>query len=312
MMRKPLAVPQTAWLIALLVALTLPAWAQAQGDSVSWSAEDCAACHGDNVAAFQRGPHAILDREPDRLPEGAELSCSACHGDVTTHMDEGGGAGTIFSFGEDVLASERSATCESCHADTHPRFAQSPHARAGLDCTSCHSIHAADDTWSLLKTTSTFRSPGRELAAGTSACIDCHQEVFTQFQFNERHRLQEGILDCTSCHNPHEPATRAHLGGFKQEACVDCHTDKGGPFVFEHASSRVEGCVACHSPHGSPNRHLLKFQNLGELCYSCHAEVPQFHLGFNPAAPPRFGLDANCTNCHSSIHGSNFDPFFLK
>jgi len=98
------------------------------------------------------------------------------------------------------------------------------------------------------------------------------------------------------------------LGGFKDETCIDCHTDKGGPFVFEHGSVQVEGCVACHTPHGSINRHLLTFQSTGELCYSCHATVPGFHVG----TPPRFTFATNCTNCHSSIHGSNLDPFFLK
>jgi hypothetical protein len=51
---------------------------------------------------------------------------------------------------------------------------------------------------------------------------------------------------------------------------------------------------------------MLAFQDLGQLCYSCHAEVPGFHLG------GRFGEDANCTNCHSAIHGSNFHPAFLQ
>ena len=29
-------------------------------------------------------------------------------------------------------------------------------------------------------------------------------------------------------------------------------------------------------------------------------------------APSRFGLDTQCTNCHSQIHGSNFHPRFLR
>jgi DmsE family decaheme c-type cytochrome len=143
----------------------------------------------------------------------------------------------------------------------------------------------------------------------SAACAECHADVAHDFEFNERHRLQEGILTCTSCHDPHGPSDRMRLAAFKQEACIDCHTDKGGPFVYEHGSSRVDGCVACHTPHGSVNRHLLTFQATGELCYSCHAVVPAFHVA---GSPPRFGLDTNCTNCHSSIHGSNLDPFFLK
>jgi predicted CXXCH cytochrome family protein len=102
------------------------------------------------------------------------------------------------------------------------------------------------------------------------------------------------------------------LGGFKQSQCADCHPDTEGPFVFEHPVSRVDGCVACHEPHGSPNRHMLKIQDVGALCYTCHAEVPQFHTGFSPVAPPRFNEQTVCTNCHVTIHGSNLDPLFLR
>jgi DmsE family decaheme c-type cytochrome len=116
-------------------------------------------------------------------------------------------------------------------------------------------------------------------------CLDCHQDSFAQFQFNERHRLEEGVVECTSCHNPHNPQVGMELGGFKQSVCSDCHADVEGPFVHEHAASRVEGCAACHEPHGSPNRHMLKIQEVGALCYSCHADAPQFHLGFSPTAP---------------------------
>jgi DmsE family decaheme c-type cytochrome len=156
-------------------------------------------------------------------------------------------------------------------------------------------------------------APPEIAALGVSrVCFSCHGEQFTELQYNEHHRVREGVLECTSCHDPHEPATRTLLGGFKQEKCAACHTDKGGPFVFEHPASRVEGCTACHSPHGSPNRHMLAHQRVAELCFTCHATVPSFHGGANPAVPPRFGLDTQCTNCHAAIHGSNFDPFFLR
>jgi DmsE family decaheme c-type cytochrome len=143
-------------------------------------------------------------------------------------------------------------------------------------------------------------------------CTDCHADVLTEFAFNERHRVGEGALECTSCHDPHAASSRSLLGGFKQQQCLACHTDKGGPFVFEHPASRGEGCTACHSSHGSPNRHMLAHQRVGELCFTCHAATPQFHSGFAPAGPPRFGLDTQCTTCHSTLHGSNFDPFFLR
>jgi DmsE family decaheme c-type cytochrome len=158
-----------------------------------------------------------------------------------------------------------------------------------------------------------LRSPvteRNEIGESSALCADCHAASLAQFDLNERHSLE--TVECVSCHNPHAPENRRMLGGFRQQACAACHLDKEGPFVFEHAASRVEGCTACHTPHGSPNRHLLTHQRVGELCYSCHAVVPQFHLGFSPVAPPRFDLDTQCTNCHVTIHGSNLNEAFLQ
>jgi predicted CXXCH cytochrome family protein len=95
------------------------------------------------------------------------------------------------------------------------------------------------------------------------------------------------------------------LGGFKHEKCFTCHTDKQGPYVFEHLTSRVEGCTSCHdSAHGSVNRHMLSYQRVADLCNSCHTVVPGFHT--------RFVNTSQCTNCHSQIHGSNLHQAFLQ
>lgn len=274
-------------------------------ESEQVTAQTCADCHEDQVAAFAKNPHAALDTEGLAAKGGVSFSCEACHGDPTAHLEAGGGADTIITYGPETSAKAIEETCLNCHATSHPEYGQSPHALAGISCLDCHSIHDSKLSSShlLVKPAAATTAPGT--THGVSAvCAQCHGDVLAQFQFNEHHRVEEGVVDCTSCHNPHEPQTRTLLGGFKQQACVQCHTDKQGPFVFEHGSVMVEGCVACHDPHGGANRHQLKFQRVAELCFSCHTEVPSFHS--------RFTLDTVCTNCHSSIHGSNFSPFFLQ
>lgn len=272
----------------------------------------CTVCHRDKFESQSQNPHSALQSVAWQERSGEELTCLACHGDVSEHLASGGGLGNVLAF-RDEPALAQSERCLGCHSDTHPRFASSAHGVAGLTCTDCHSNHSPGARNSSLLKAATGGAVGLGSATMVSAtCADCHGDVSTQFAFNERHRLREGALECTSCHDPHAPQQRLLLGGFKQEQCLQCHTDKGGPFVFEHAASRTEGCSACHSPHGSPNRHMLAHQRVGELCISCHAVVPQFHLGFSPVGSPRFDLDTQCTNCHSTIHGSNFDPNFLK
>jgi DmsE family decaheme c-type cytochrome len=279
--------------------------AQPAADDAARIARRCNLCHADEFRRLERNPHSALGSSAWQRRTGEPIVCRNCHGDVADHIREGDGR-HVFAFREEP-ALERNERCLTCHRDTHPRFDRSPHALAGLACTSCHREHGPSSATSLLRDPAA-RIGAENLGASTRTCTDCHSEQLAEFSFNERHRLREGVLECASCHDPHAPSA-ARLGGVKQQQCLGCHADKGGPFVFEHAASRVEGCTACHSAHGSPNRHMLVHQSVGELCFTCHAAVPQFHGG-NPT--PRFGLDTQCTNCHTAIHGSNFSPFLLR
>lgn len=278
---------------------TLLAWAPQEDsmDDMDQSMEAlgpdvCAACHGDVVESFH-GAHAGL------------ASCADCHGDATAHVESGGTVESIFSFGPDRPTLAKAQVCLECHGDQHSRFPGSPHAMAGIGCSECHTAHGETAAGpNQLRPAAGIDRPMESLTLASTTCRECHGAVFSQFELAEGHRLQEGILGCESCHNPHEPTARGMLAGALQPGCADCHGDKTGPFVFEHGSSMVEGCVACHTPHGSTNRHMLKFQRTAELCYSCHPQVPGFHA--------RFTLDTVCTNCHTSIHGSNFHDAFLE
>lgn len=270
--------------------------------------QSCSDCHEVDTQGYTHNPHNVLNTDPELAARyGVDASCTACHGDAAEHIENGGGVETIFSFNDTTKSALlKNEQCLQCHSDTHPRFLASSHARAGVACTDCHSVHGSDSAKALPKLSDGLLTAelADQVGSANAVCNECHSDVFAEFEFNERHRLQEGVLGCTSCHNTHEPATRTQLAGFKQQQCVECHADKGGPFVFEHGSVQIEGCVACHQPHGSANRHMLKFQNVAEACFSCHAVVPSFHS--------RFTAETQCTNCHSTIHGSNFHPAFLK
>jgi len=275
--------------------------------SAEYDLDVCGTCHEDVVTSFGRGPHTVIDSAEWAEERGPAFSCASCHGDLARHVEEGGGTGNIFAFGPETTPLAQSAVCLTCHGDEHPRFLRSQHSRAGVSCVTCHDVHHPQTaSISLLRGGQTAPPPRPmdDLSLATRTCAECHSAVFTEFEFNERHRLQEGIMECQSCHDPHAPSPRGTLLAAHEQGCVTCHTDKEGPFVFEHGSVQVEGCTACHTPHGSPNRHMLTFQRTAELCFSCHAAVPGFHS--------RFNLQTVCTNCHTAVHGSNFDRFFLK
>jgi DmsE family decaheme c-type cytochrome len=251
----------------------------------------CAECHEDVCADFKLLRHGeIKSGLWTDMAQEQETLCANCHGDTTQHIEEGGGPDTIFSFKETDLAQAKTEKCLNCHSGTRADFFASPHGKAAMDCTNCHD--------QLMKGSPIPKNP-------TEVCTSCHEDVFSEFQLNERHRLQEGILGCTDCHDQHAPSARERLGGFKNESCFKCHADKEGPYLYEHDASRVEGCSACHDAHGNPNRHMLTMHSVADLCFSCHGAAPSWHERFD-------SYSTNCTTCHSTIHGSNLSKIFLK
>jgi DmsE family decaheme c-type cytochrome len=101
-----------------------------------------------------------------------------------------------------------------------------------------------------------------------------------------------------------------------QPSCFNCHGEKRGPFVFEHAPMRTDGCSACHEPHGSANPRMLIANQQRVVCLQCHANlgVAAPDLG---GTPPAFhdlasGRYQQCSVCHISVHGSNVSHQLLR
>jgi DmsE family decaheme c-type cytochrome len=94
------------------------------------------------------------------------------------------------------------------------------------------------------------------------------------------------------------------------QLCYKCHSDKRGPFVWEHPPV-VENCLTCHNPHGAKSGRLLN-EKMPTLCEDCHASFDHTsvaygsNMGFKGGANkrPEF-IGRSCLNCHGAIHGSN-------
>jgi DmsE family decaheme c-type cytochrome len=279
----------------------------------------CKTCHPDVWANFYRNPHYKSIASGKESPENT--GCESCHGPGQAHVEARGGKATIVAFSE--LGPEKTLdACLRCHSQTMSRanIRRSVHTQEDVVCSTCHSIHKSPAPRFLLA------------KQQTELCYGCHASVRAQFSMPFKHRVNEGAIQCTDCHNPHG----AFAGTWKmdvrprmveqregnEEACLNCHTDKRGPFVYEHGSVRVEGCETCHQPHGSMNARLLRRPTVFTVCLECHngegnfgSFGPKFGTGVqrptadHNLADPRY---RNCTVCHVRVHGSNTSEFFLR
>lgn len=278
---------------AMVVGLGLGTGTQAaaQGSDAS---EDCAVCHEEIAADFQKTVHAIGDR--------GGPSCVTCHGNGEAHMEEGGDASLIGK----PEGRDGEVLCLSCHRDTATMFSKrSVHSGASVTCSSCHNVH-----------TTSASQPQFLQKAANDLCASCHPSPAGSFSKPFGHNLDRGGLQCVSCHNPHGGQGRYSLKVDRsgEVVCASCHAEKRGPFVYPHVSGVAGTCLSCHEPHGSTNPNALTRARVDQLCLECHSPTTGGTLGSQPPSfhdmrSPRY---QNCTTCHVMVHGSNTSPLLLK
>src|SRR5256885_2197228 len=62
-------------------------------------------------------------------------------------------------------------------------------------------------------------------------CFSCHGTVQAEFALPMHHRVPEGLVKCSDCHNPHGSLNNASLNKLTSETCVNCHAEKRGPYI---------------------------------------------------------------------------------
>jgi DmsE family decaheme c-type cytochrome len=309
------------WLVSAIAgafALCGSDLASAQGkgappaDPSSFDATDCKACHEPAVTKLEQTKHGSV-----------EQSCATCHDRakaIQHSKDRADGKETPGPSVKSLPAKEIVATCLSCHEKNRQEaFLGGVHERRQVACTNCHSIHSFKSAKSQLKT-----------VTDTETCVGCHKVQKAQLQRTAHHPLREGKMGCTSCHNPHDGSRPKMLKAEStNELCYTCHTEKRGPFLYEHAAVR-EDCTSCHAPHGSNHERML-IAKPPFLCQRCHysghgitGDLANTAAGLPSAPPPVGGVnqttrssrqqERSCKQCHLAIHGSNAPSgnFFVR
>jgi DmsE family decaheme c-type cytochrome len=231
---------------------------------------NCESCHGP-------GSLAIVGITPEKVAQDAKAGKqTACN--YKTFIDI-----------KDLPAPAKSMICLKCHSSNATfnlhEWNVGAHAVNDVSCIDCHNIHAGPD----------LTVAPRDIA---DLCLKCHQQIGAEFSLPSHHPVPEKRVICTDCHQQHG-TTNDHLLKKEtvKEVCTQCHAEKEGPFLFEHAEN-TEECTRCHRPHGSVNNNLLVAQ-VPFLCLQCH----QGHRLTSGDSIAR--TYTRCTDCHSQIHGTD-------
>jgi DmsE family decaheme c-type cytochrome len=196
--------------LLLVAAAQVTVSAQEPGDPVprkrtpSYSDEgaaSCLRCHsGPEMRAVQSGPHFNL--QYPGAPTALHY-CESCHGPGSIHVSRAhGGRGfpplTEFGRGSDKAPREEQiAACMQCHGTAGEArkmigFYGSPHDRRNINCSTCHTVHAASDPIN-----------NREEQAAT--CYRCHRKQRTGHPRFESPSMDIDVLPCSACHDVHRP-----------------------------------------------------------------------------------------------------------
>lgn len=161
----------------------------------------CLRCHsGSEMRAIQAGPHFNI-KNP-----GAPASnqyCESCHGPGSIHVSRAhGGRGfpPLIEFGRGKDKSPRDVqlnACMQCHGAEGEvsriiGFYGSPHDRKSINCSTCHTVHAALD-------------PISERETQVATCYRCHRKVKTDHPRFGSASMNIDVLKCSDCHDVHRP-----------------------------------------------------------------------------------------------------------
>lgn len=275
-----------AVLLLLSLALPMSIGTQLQAQPVDFSA--CENCHEKSISGFAHTKHKNVPK-----------NCAQCHsGDLTQHAETADPA--LVMTPREMSPKEANGKCLGCHENgQRSHWLGSIHDRRNVKCADCHSVHD-------------FKSTKGQLTAVRAAetCFSCHPVIRAQGLRASHHPIREGKMDCSSCHNPHgSPTPKLIKGNSVNELCYTCHTEKRGPFLWEHAPVR-ESCMNCHNAHGSNHDKLLVAKQ-PYLCQRCHlgayhpSSLYDLRNTVAGANTNNRSIEHGCRNCHQNVHGSN-------
>jgi predicted CXXCH cytochrome family protein len=297
----------------------------------------CESCHGPGQAHVASGGDPTKIRQLDRLSaKQLDATCLSCHASAhpnflrSDHAKADVSCSSCHSIHGPVAAAVPAPPAEAAApaaSDAAPAVGPAPAAVvAPIAVVATKKTSVSTRFFGVLKpdasahdplqwNTASLDVPGANpnllKASQPQLCYSCHVDIKPAFSQPFHHKVNEGLMKCTDCHDSHGTFRNNQLRSTADQnmICTKCHTETRGPFVFEHAAVKAEGCLSCHSPHGSQNARLLNVPNINQMCNQCHSPVASGTIHGQGAGSAEV---QSCVSCHTMIHGSNINPALIR
>ncbi len=225
----------------------------------------CRQCHSDKDDGVAAGKHpvdVVFDKFPQKI------------------LDFGGKAG------KDKTGKKKTVICESCHnphGSTNDHFLVIPNSQKGVThSTLCETCHGVSPDISSSDELRRFSHP---------VAVDIIKEAKLPGKWDngEKPRLAGGkVINCRTCHSPHNGTKNNHLLVSKNEQgklCLTCHTSKKKLLKTKHdlttafpdeknSAGQTGPCFSCHFMHKGQGPKMwardVVGQTIEDLCKSCH------------------------------------------
>jgi hypothetical protein len=191
-------------------------------------------------------------------------TCAGCHAAEYEQWQSSKHAGafsaTFTRFWEEA---HKHPDCLACHT-TGFNKADATYAFKGISCESCHGALEP-------KHPDGAKMP---LPVDVSACKECHQRTFREWQLSGHAKAN---IRCFDCHEVHRQGLRQKD---VEQHCGACHAERLQDFA--HATHHLQGltCTTCHMPQ-SPDAGVIagtatpphSFFVGAQTCAACHEEM---------------------------------------
>jgi nitrate/TMAO reductase-like tetraheme cytochrome c subunit len=241
----------------------------------------CEGCHLEGSAAV---PASVSEASSPHVARANEVSCMACHGPGYYSIYLGwkeAAASRVAALAEQMRATERALGKRGGAAwdDALWNFGLVQRGNGIHNVTYAAAVlsraHAQMNEARAAAGLSALEEPWPSATAGSAGCLSCHVGIeeqegrFEGISFAHRRHVQDGALDCSACHRPHEERERDEMVRFGREGCSSCH----------HQEVKAD-CLTCH---GNIRQREIEV-DLGSFSHAFHLDE----------------VELACSDCHSS------------